>query len=195
MVVANPEPCKDFYANKRMAKARMLLTHMFEIREVNDDDHDRLARFESRYFYKECFSTAHGANLVNTCGVCDMTLIALWKYEIVGLIQCMSPKYTGFLKLANNATIIMNFCIQKYFRSFGLGHSMLQNMLQRLENPNVYIAINKKEPLNDATRLFKFYVHHGFEIKSYETNKYIVLQHQRIISMTPQHLEAQTMLI
>ena len=185
MVVASLESCdqKRFFTltNKRMTTARTLLTHMFEIREVTVHDHDRLQRFESRYFYKDCFSTAHGANIANTCAICDVTLIALWKSEIIGLIQSMSPKYTSLLKLESHATIIMNFCIQKGFRSFGLGHTMLRHMLQRLTNPNIYIAINKYEPLNDSTRLFTFYLRHGFEIQSYETKQYIVLKHQTTV--------------
>ena len=162
-----------------MMLVKELISTIFTIREVNEYDKAALVEFENSVFYKQCFSKARGSNLFHTSKISHVSLVAVWDGKIIGFIQSADPKRLNMhnIVLDNdlNSTLIINFCVATNFRSYRIGTRMLNVMLFLLRNRNIYIAINKKEPLNNMTYLYKFYTNHNF-VETVENNQYIILQ-------------------
>lgn len=167
----------NFFFNFTKMSTRDLLKHMVDYQVYSDVYKNILDEFEARIVYKECFANAHNLRLSHLSSTCDMTLLAIVDDVCVGCIQAIDPILLDWGQLfpTPNSTVIINFCVNKRFRSLGIGTSLLQTMLRKLENKTICIAINKLEPLNDAQKLQANYRKHGFQLVN-ETPIFILMQ-------------------
>lgn len=155
---------------------KRLLGTLFDIRKVYVSDEDEITLFENTIFYKECFSRACNVQLFDSCFEKNsQSLISLWDGRVIGIIQAVDAKNTMFNIHEHNSIIIVNFCINKKYRSYNVGTNMLRGMLSLCQNYNIYIAVDKKEQYNDSHLLYAFYTKHGFIFQS-EGSRYILLR-------------------
>ena len=161
-----------------MNTVKKLLSFSFDIISPNIADENILKHFEKNILYKQCFSQARDINLVTSLQTSDLTFVAKYHNMIIGLIQVVQTSITPFVhECKKNSSIIVNFCIDKKFRSYGLGTNMLSTVKHVCKHRNIplYICINKKEPLNDEISLFRFYSRFGFQ-KVLEPCDFILLE-------------------
>lgn len=156
---------------------KRLLGTLFVIRKVEMSDEEKITLFENTIFYKECFSRACNVNLFDSCFEKNShSIISLWNNNIIGIIQSIDSKVTMFNINEPNSIIIINFCINKKYRSYNVGTNMLKAMIALCRNYNIYIAVDKKEPYNNFELLYAFYTKNGFTFQS-EGSRYILLKY------------------
>lgn len=166
-------------------QAKSLLGKLIEVRRIQIEDEPKVIDFERTVLYKQCFSKAHGVNIVGTWRSSILTLLSLWNNAVVGVLQIFDTRLTQFKEsCVVGGYIIVNFCVHNAFRSYGVGRSMLQTSLILMQNENMYIAINKKEPLNDSDKLYRFYYKFGFTNTIFNDGSFILLQQPRPIKLT-----------
>jgi len=136
--------------------------------KLNKEHETLVEDFERQYMYSQCFKTACNINIVSMSRDCDICLIAIANNECVGCIIALHPKKIDMdaqcenCKYRPEATIIINFCVRKEFRSFNVGTRLLRACIGELQNKKRYISINTQEPLNDTNKLYAFYEKFGF---------------------------------
>lgn len=161
-----------------MNTIKKLLSFSFDIIPPNTADENMLKHFEENVLYKQCFSQARNINLFASLQTSDLTFVAKYQQMIIGIIQVVQTSITPFLhSCKKNSSMIVNFCINEKFRSYGLGTTMLLTVINACKHKNLplYICINKKEPMNDKISLFRLYNRFGFK-KVSESFAFIILE-------------------
>jgi len=136
-----------------------------EIRELMNKDDEALERFETTYFYKDCFQTAHDINLKSLKNICSVKLGVFHKKKCVGCILAVSPHKIGMQHIIQeDGLLITNLCVQSSYRSVKLGEKLLHQCILDIisQNQKPLISINTREPLNNAKKLYDFYTKNGF---------------------------------
>jgi ribosomal protein S18 acetylase RimI-like enzyme len=161
-----------------MKTVRNLLKHLIRIEYLKDDTQDTLLqKFERNVLYKHCFSNSCNVNLAETRKEGYHTCVAYYltvnnSMEMIGCIQVIPCQLMSVIK-DRDKPVIVNFCIHTDFRKLGIGKLLFKRISNHMNEG--YICVDKEEPLNDSTRLVKFYNSFGFR-EIYQSERYIVMK-------------------